>query len=144
MDRIPKALVMVIGEGKTEEGEGFLRPGSPGDPIHEGSMGALHILVRRVLRERAGVEPIVVWPPMIRSGRRGGNPGLLHDIAGRPRRADATDPPRARGDRPEAMPWLSACSGRLRADLVVIIKDAGKPGMAEETRSLVRRELSRT
>jgi len=125
-----RANVIVIGEGDTEEGESFRRSGSPGDPIHDDSMGALHVLAVRVFREILDVDAMVVWPPRVRSGRRTGNPGLLYDLAGRPRRRDI-------GSEVEvvARPWLASCVGRARADLVIVVKDVNSPGNAEATRA---------
>jgi hypothetical protein len=132
------ATLLVIGEGKTEEGDSFLERGSPGDPIPDDELGALHVLVERVLVERCGVEPLFVWPPGIRHNRRPGNPGLLKDLAGEPRRPPRPPVTGSVEDRVRRKPWLSACVGRLAVDLVVVVKDANQPRMADRTRERLR------
>lgn len=120
--------VIVLGEGKDEQGESFLRPGIPGSPIPSGDLGALHVLVQRVLQEYFGLQAIMVWPPRLRSGRRPGNPGLLRDLEGQPRE---------NGKR-RAGPWLELCRGINAADLAIVVKDACFPGREDATSEAIR------
>lgn len=139
MNHPSQARIIVLGEGHTEEGpESFLRPGSPGDPVADDSLGALHILVRRVLEQRCGIEPVIVWPPRIRGGRRTGNPGFLFDLQGRQRRLPEGRPGKIEKKK---HPWLSACVGRAAADLAVLVKDACGPDQAEPTRRRIRESV---
>jgi hypothetical protein len=78
--------LLVLGEGKSEEGEGYFDPGLPGTPIPDEYLGAAHVIVRRILVELLGREaPTFVFPPRLRPARRTGNAGLIADLRGRQR-----------------------------------------------------------
>jgi len=106
--------VLVLGEGKSEEGDGYYVPERPGQPFREEDLGAAHVLVRRILVAHLGSEkPVFVYPPRLRTSRRPGNEGLISDLEGAPR---LPTNPRHKG-------WLEACVGNNRVDLIVLLKD---------------------
>ncbi len=114
--------VLVLGEGKSEEGDGYYQPVQPGRPIPEELLGAAHVLVRRILVERGGLEvPSFVYPPRLVRGaqRRPGNGGLISDLKGAPRFPEN----RRKG-------WLQLCVGANAVDLIVLLKDCKIRGNA--------------
>jgi hypothetical protein len=121
--------VLVLGEGKSEEGEGCFDPASPGTPISEEFLGAAHVIVRRVFLELLGqAAPTLVFPPRLRAARRTGNAGLIADLDGRQRVASN---PRHKG-------ILELCVGANSVDLAVLLKDCKldkRECEAEEVRS---------
>jgi hypothetical protein len=119
--------VLVLGEGKSEEGEGYFDPGSPGTAIPEEYLGAAHVIVRRIFVELLGrTAPTFVFPPRLRPARRTGNAGLIADLEGRQRVAG----------KPHHNGILELCVGANRVDLAVLLKDCGERECeAEERRS---------
>ena len=106
--------VLVLGEGKSEEGESYFDPGPPGSAIAEEYLGAAHVIVRRIFVELLGdASPAFVFPPRLRPARRTGNPGLIADLDGRQRVAGN---PRHKG-------LLELCVGANSVDLAVLLKD---------------------
>jgi hypothetical protein len=66
---------VALGEGSTEEGQGFLRPQFSFKPLADEDQGVLHILVRRIFREVLTVAPptaigIPPIPPTKTQGKR--------------------------------------------------------------------------
>jgi hypothetical protein len=123
--------VLVLGEGKSEEGDGFYQPDQPGKAIPEEFLGAAHVLVRRVLVELLNEpSPEFVFPPRLRPARRTGNPGLINDLRGMPR-------PLTRGQR-RPLGWLEMCVGNARVDLVVLLKDCKIGDCACDVKDVVK------
>jgi len=113
--------VLVLGEGKSEEGDDYYAPEQPGRAIPEECLGAAHVLVRRILIDLAGSKaPTFVYPPRLRTSRRPGNGGLIADLSGAPRLAAN---PRQKG-------WLQKCVGENAVDLIVLLKDCKVDGRA--------------
>ncbi len=111
--------VLLLGEGKSEEGERNGPSAQPGKPIQEASLGAAHVLVPRVVVEVLKEPvPTFVVAPRLRQSPRTGNPGLIKDLEGAPRIAAN---PRQKG-------WLERCVGDTSVDLVVLLKDCKVDG----------------
>ena len=131
-DRNPqpnRLRVLVLGDGRNDRGSCRPVPCTP--EIAESQLGAVHVLVRRIVVELLrGPMPAFVAPMPRARGFRAGWPGVCHDLLGH------ITHPRDRTGEKLLQPYVAANGHGL--DLVVVVCDSGRDDPAQICRALHR------